>query len=769
MNPVKNERDAVRAAFLPLDCSGKSIKRVFELEPGTALDNAGGFETYVQAGIKRSSISPRPIEGAETVFELVTFPAIAPLRLQRADPFTGTDYEDREPVGSAERRMLQQPLLKHPGLTKFEIKAREYYIATLTHFFEEQLPPELQAEIAAVILAPDPADVACEETHQVYENRDPEAVHRKYADRVKITDAGDIRVSSDYVTRCCQLLEKSQSQNAIDYRDKLSYLQFKRGDLVIPKEQFRLHLAEYGWYGWAKLVNIAYNTLTATDVERLVTATPNVDADLLRQFQSNTTVYSPFYGTTDTKNPKREWKTRTDSTLTTRPLNIQDKRLMTVVDCIRAFQHLDFNTPIRIDTLFRYLRIFFPAPHRPGNDIGDKETLKNALRAAADDRVKFDEHNETDELICSIPAPKFCPYYPTTTPNAWDYYLKARAKQSTATPDRQQRTADGAHCNRIHPILPPEYAPTFPDTYDTKVGLTQETAVTTQPAVASVQNTQPLVDPATLPTLTRDQIVFLTRVSLTMERLLNGASLTRSMLSLRCDANGDELQIDESKLLNQGWLEKHDEGTSVLYTVPYNKRRQLGVENIAHDGYGEKTPSEKSLHRKGVDSCAVALAAKPDVTRVIRYFDLWRLRSTSCEPALAAEDLFSTRVDVIAFSGTTPKYAVGVETASNAASKPQRCVQKLAALSKTLETWLVTPNSHHLWNVMTHLNDPDHLDFDTFPQSSADSYSRSNWERELDAEGFLGDYFDTLHTYRSLNTTPDAETHTPHDKIVGRI
>jgi hypothetical protein len=666
--------------------------------------------------------------------------------------------------------MLQQPLLKHPGLTKFGVKAREYYIATLTHFFEKQLPPGLQAEITAVILASDPADLAHGETHQVYEERDPETVHREYADRIKVTDAGDIRISSDYVTRCCQLLGKPESRNAIDYPDKLSYLQFKHGYLVIPREQFRLHLAEYAWYGWAKLVNIAYSTLTATDVKRLITATPNVDADILTQFQSSTTVYSPFYGTTGTENPKRDWKTRTDSTLTTRPLKIEDKRLLTVVDCIRASRQLDFNTEIPIDTLFNYLRIFFPAPHRPGNDLGDKTTLINALRAAADERVKFGKHNETDELVCIIPAPKFSPYYPTTTPNAWDYYLAARAKQSTATPERQQQTADGTRCNRIHPVLPSEYVPTSSNTYDEKVGVTQETAVTAQSAVASVQNTQPLVKPSTLPTLTRDEIVFLTRISLAMERLLAGASLTRSMRSLRCDANGDELQINESKLIDHKWLEKHDEGTGVLYTVPYDKRCQLGVENVSHDGYGEKTPSEKSLHRKGVDCCALALAAKPDVTHVIRYCDLWRLRSTRCEPALTAKELLSTRVDVIAFNGHTPKYATGVETASNSASKSRRCVAKLNALSETIETWLVVPNSMHLWNIMTHLNHPNHLHFDTFPQSSADAYGRSNWQRELTAEGFLGDYFDTLHTYRSLTTTEtDAEANTPRHKIIGRI
>ena len=101
-------------------------------------------------------------------------------------------------------------------------------------------------------------------------------------------------------------------------------------------------------------------------------------------------------------------------------------------------------------------------------------------------------------------------------------------------------------------------------------------------------------------------------------------------------------------------------------------------------------------------------------------------------------------------------------------TRSPQCIRKLAALSETIDTWLVTPNGDHLWEVMKRSNTPDCLDFDTFPESNPKSYGRSNWERELRAEGFLGDAFDTLHTYGSLNRSKiDLETDDRQHKIAG--
>lgn len=253
-----------------------------------------------------------------------------------------------------------------------------------------------------------------------------------------------------------------------------------------------------------------------------------------------------------------------------------------------------------------------------------------------------------------------------------------------------------------------------------------------------------------------------------MERQLSDASLTRSMAPLRRAADGTELDLDLAKLKATEWLEEHDEGASVLYTVPGSKRSQLGVPNVSNDGFGERTPAEKSLHRKGVDQVAAAFAAMADVDLVVRYCDLWRLRNTACEPALAARDLLSTRVDVLAFDGTTPKYAAGIETESNNPAKPQRTVSKLTALTDPLETWLVTPNREHLWTVLRQVDDPAGVSFGAFPNSSAENYAPANWRAFLDSRGILGTNFTDVHTYRSLpNRKLGPESTRQRQKIIG--
>jgi len=162
----------------------------------------------------------------------------------------------------------------------------------------------------------------------------------------------------------------------------------------------------------------------------------------------------------------------------------------------------------------------------------------------------------------------------------------------------------------------------------------QRTAAKVQSTVPSIYDVEPRRDVGSALGLTDDEVLFLTRVGLAMERKIADFSLTNSMRALRYRADGTKLNIDEDKLKDLDWLESHNEGLNVLYTVPDPKRKLLGIENISHDGYGEKTTAEKSVHRKGIDQCAAAFATKPDVTRVVRYHDLWRLHSTACEPVL---------------------------------------------------------------------------------------------------------------------------------------
>jgi len=764
MQPRTDQRDAARAVLLPLDCSTGTLERLFADEPQATLSRKRDFIEYLRETHKQHDLTPTPPTGVDEISELATFAALAALRIHRADPFEGTDYEDREPPGSAESRMLRTPLAKHPGLTNFCIRARNYYISTITWLFENKFPSDLQAEIAAVLLARNPPDTSNQAPHRTYADTDPETVHRRYRDRTTVTE-DSVWIDRDHISRCCQLLPciSNVIPSAIDTLPR-SFI--GNGGINIPRKIFQLKLAEYAWHGWARLVHLAHNTLAVRDLKQLVRGTPQVENSIFARFRRNNPVYTPYYAS-KSENPQREWRRKTT---TTRPLQIEDKRLITVVDCIRASTELSFGTPLPVETLFDYLKVYFPPPRRPGNDIDTQNTLIKALANAESDRIKLYRADETAPLRCEIPAPADTSIHPPVEPTVWDSYLRLQSTQRCATVNREWINDSGRYRQVVEPILPDHAWQEIKPTYDMAINHAQRTAAKVQSTVPSIQDVEPLRDVGPALGLTDDEVQFLTRVGLAMDRKIAEFSLTESMRALRYRADGTKLNVDEDKLVDRGWLEPHDEGRSVLYTVPARKRRLLDIGNISHDGYGEKTTAEKSLHRKGIDQCAAAFASKPDVTRVVRYHDLWRLRSTACEPVLEENDLLSTRIDVIAFDGATPKYVAEVETMANDPSRSHQCVDKLAAFSEIdgIRTSIVTPNPDHLWTLMRHLDHPDYFDFDSFPDSNSDNYGRSEWNTKLDNEELLGQYFDHVDTYRSLaHKTPDSES-SPYDhKIIG--
>lgn len=764
MQPRTNQRDAARAVLLPLDCSNGTLERLFAAEPQATLSRKRDFSEYLRSTHKQHNLTPSPPTGVAEISELATFAALAALRIQRADPFEGTDYQDREPPGSAEARMLRTPLAKHPGLTNFCIRARNYYVATITWLFENEFPSELQAEIAAVLLARNPPDTSNKVPYRTYANTDPETVHHRYRDRSNVTEDA-VWIDGDHISRCCQLLP-CISKFIPSAIDNVPCLFIGNRGINIPREIFRLKLAEYAWHGWAKLVHLAHDTLAVRDLKQLVHDTPQIENSIFDRFRRNNPIYTPYYAS-DSENPQREWRQKTT---TTKPLQIEDKRLITVVDCIRASPVLSFGTPLPVETLFDYLKAYFPPPRRPGNDIDTRNTLIKALANADSNRVKLYRAEETSHLFCEIPAPADTPIHPPAEPNVWDSYLRLQSTQRRAAVNREWIKDSGRYRQVVEPILPNQAWQEIEPTYDMAANHAQRAAAQVQSTVPSIHDVEPLKDVGSALGLTEDEVTFLTRVGLAMDRKTADFSLMDSMRALRYRADGTKLNVDEDKLENRGWLEAHDEGRSVLYTVPARKRKLLGIENISHDGYGEKTTAEKSVHRKGIDQCAAAFAAKPDVTRVVRYHDLWRLRSTACESVLEQNDLLSTRIDVIAFDDTTPKYVTEVETMSNEPSRSHRCVEKLAAFSEIdgIRTTLVAPNPDHLWAIMRHLDHPNYFDFDSFPNSTPDNYGRSEWETKLENEDILGQYFDHVDTYRSLaQKTPDSEPN-PYDyKIIG--
>lgn len=764
MNPFTDDVAAARTVLLPLDCPRDALKSIFHGEPQHALQGNVDFDAYLDEAYSHMGIDPTPPTGIQSITDIATLAGLAALRTHRANPLVDTKYDHREPPGSAEKRMLRTPLQKHPGLTQFIRRARQYYIATTLWFFESLESENLQSEIAAILLTPD-TDAAND--YRAYTDINSIAVNHAYRDKVSINDDG-IRLSKEDTSQWCQI-RPIAGEWYPKQPDELPRLPVTRLGVTIPWPVFRRKFAEYAYYGWARLAHIAYNTLAPHEQTQLVAETPRAGKTIYGLFKRNNTVYRPYYAS-DSDNPLREWNSNSATRL---PLQLEDKRLITAVDAIRAAPNLSFATPIPITHLYNAIRAYHPPPRRPSNAVSTRDTLVRALENATSDQITVAEDPASESLQCELPQPLQTPFFPATeNTDYWTEFLRVRAARTQAPPRKYASQRPGKTNHYLKPAVSKEHDSDHTSTYRTARAAAQQAAALTQSLIPTLDAVKPRLPEAAVPNLTRDELRFVTRVALVMERQIETASLTTSMRPLRHRADGTPLDIDEDKLKQSDWLEHHDEGRELLYTVPAEKRKQLGVTNISNDGFGENTSSEKSLHRKGVDLTAQAIAAKPGVTKVVRYCDLWRLRNTRFEDALNDAGLLSKRIDVIGFNHSRPMHVAEVETKSSDAPKTQRAIDKLSTFHKEdiISASLVTPNPEHLWRIMRHLDHPDYFDFDSFPNSNAKTYGRSSWKNKLQSEDIYPNYLSTIHTYRSLyNELSQSDTTALQEKIIGHV
>lgn len=293
-----------------------------------------------------------------------------------------------------------------------------------------------------------------------------------------------------------------------------------------------VRLANYAWHGWYRLVSLAYQTLSDSDIQRYVETTPRV-AETIRDhldMRKPNRSFVPYYGAAS-QNPLVDPSSRDT-------ISRPDKRLVTVADTIRASSTLNFDEPIPLPELFDEICEFFPSPARPGNDVSNKQTLKSALESAIDDRF------DTAEMIASyeIPAPVPTAFAPRTKTNPWKQY---RHELATLT----RASIDIPDSRRISPFLPESLQPSGSSEYAASKQHVEQAAVSMPrydaPRVMSVQ---PLVDPSDIEDLSAHEVLFLSRVGLAMERRIGTYSLTESMASFRDTPDGSELDIDVAQL-----------------------------------------------------------------------------------------------------------------------------------------------------------------------------------------------------------------------------
>jgi len=288
-------------------------------------------------------------------------------------------------------------------------------------------------------------------------------------------------------------------------------------------------------HGWYRLVSLAYQTLSESDIQRYVETTPRV-AETIRDhldLRKPNRSFIPYYGASS-QNPLVDPSSRTrypDQT------NVSSRSQIPFVRVRRSI-----STSPSSSQSCSTISEFFPSPARPGNDVSNKQTLKSALESAIDDRF------DTAEMIDSyeIPAPVPTPFAPRTKTKPWKQYrheLATLTRASIDIPDSQ----------RISPFLPESLQLSTSSEYAASQQQVEQAAVSMPrydaPRMMSVQ---PLVDPSEVEGLSAHEVLFLTRVGLAMERRIGTYSLTESMASFRDTPDGSELDIDVAQLEDRG-------------------------------------------------------------------------------------------------------------------------------------------------------------------------------------------------------------------------
>jgi hypothetical protein len=751
-----NASDAhvARAVVLPLDCSRKQLKHLLSLSSESETPFGKRLDEYCVEALKGTG-SPEDPPAVESIHEIATFAVRAAVRVEFADPLPGTHHHTQFPEHSSERRMMTRPLQKHPGLSRFTRDIRDHYVYNVLYAFQNLLPEGLQHEIVAALFAPDSERRAStpKRPARTYYSQDEslKTLHSRYASRVTQCEGGyEVPFTEVTARTFIEPVDDRLYFPSLNLDDLPPFS--RRGDsLFIPAEVVLVRLANYAWHGWYRLVSLAYQILSDSDIQRYVETTPRA-AETIRDhldLRKPNRSFIPYYGAAS-QNPLVDPSSRDT-------ISRPDKRLVTVADTIRASSTLDFDEPILLPELFAEMCQFFPSPERPGNDVSNKQTLKSALESAIDDRFI------TSEMIDSyeIPAPLPTPFAPRTKTSPWKQY---RHELATLT----RASIDIPDSRRISPFLPESLQPSTSSEYAASQQHVEQAAVSMPRYDATrMMSVQPFVDPSEVEDLTAHEVLFLTRVGLAMERRIGTYSLTESMASFRNTPDGSKLDIDVAQLKDRGVLSQ-PKTPQTYYSVPGSVRKQLGITNVSHDGWGERAPSEGTLHRVGIDLLAYLIASRPDVDRVVRYCDAWRLQPADCWDAVS--HLEKKRLDVVGFSQGDPTVIGEVETKTGGTAGTQGTMKKLRSFPNRMDRYFVTPSGKHMPAILSRLSDMEHFDVEVSKRKQ-DGHRPAEVRKSLAESGAISTVFDELLTYYNIRRQlPDqSEMSECADRIVGAI
>jgi len=751
LEPATSEADAARIAILPLEWSRKEIGRLFRQADPSADDFYERLDDY-GADALDVHVEPTPPVGPNSYGEIAVFATVTALRVEFANPLADSPYREQYPEMSAERRMMNRPLRKHPGLSKFTRNVRDHYICTVLETFQNRLTEPLQCEVVAALLAPGPEDQRSTPQNPAQlsnASRSFAEERTRLVDRVRCRDEGFEIPAAEASARC--LAEPLHESLSLRFTNDVPPVE-NRGEWVfVPTEVVLTKLANYALHGWYRLVTRLYSTIPRPQIQSWIEQTPQIRekiSDRL-EFQRPSEAFRPHYGAAS-ENPLRDPDARD-------PIPKPDKRLVTAIDAIRATPTLNFSDPILTFELYDAIREFYPSPDRPSNAVTNQETLKTAVANARSDQIV-----ESDLIDAyTIPPPIFTPFHYRTEPTLWKQYRHGLAVQTAADlqfPDSRYLSAQ----------LPENFQPQASDAYAAAIQAAEQATVTKSRRVhESIHTVSPLVMPHTVDGVSPDEVLFLTRVGLAMTRRLNSYSLPESMASFDKTRDGANLAIDFEKLIEEKMLTEHG-SRQTYYSVPWKVRKQLNVGNVSQDGWGEQLPSEQTPHRVGVDLTAFYIASREDVDRVVRYMDVWRLNGAACWPAV--NHLERKRLDVVGFSGGEPQIVAEVETDSGGRTGTKTAATKLRAFPDNTQRYFVTPSGDHLPALVSRLNHFDDVAVDLGePQDGR--YRPAAVRDEIGSGSGLSRYFDDVLTFDNLRTRlpDDADFADLSTTIIGNI
>jgi hypothetical protein len=741
----------LRAVLLPLDCSRRQLKQLlapledFEGGVGKRLDEYGVEAVELTGGPEEPPV-------VESFREIATFATMTALRVEFADPLRGTQYIKQYPEYSSERRMMTRPLRKHPGLSRFGENVRNQYVYDVLNTFQNRILDSLQREIVAALLVPDSERTSTPRRPArtyISDDESLESLHSRYATRVTKCDDG-FKVPLGRVS-ARTFVEPVADQLYLSSLDLDNLKPMIRGSehLFVPTKTVLVRLANYASHSWYRLVNLAYQLLSDRHIQEYVRRTPRVRKVIQDHlnFRKPIRSFVPFYGAVS-ENPLADLNSKD-------PISRPDKRLITVADTIRGRSAFEFDESISLTELFDEICRFFPSPERPSNDVTDRQTLENALEGAIDDQFTTSETTSS----CEVPAPKYTPFFPRTRKNPWDQYrhhLATLASESLTLPSSDS----------ISPVLPEAFQPCQSTEYAAALQrANQAAACKAKYDAARVETVRPLVDPSDIDGLSAAELLFLTRIGLAMERRIRSYSLTKSMASFRDLPDGSTLNIDIEGLKKRDLLSQ-PKMARTYYSVPWDVKQQLDIPNVSHDGWGEQSPSEKTLHRVGVDLVAFLFASRPDVEHVVRYCDVWRLQPTACWDGIS--HLSKKRLDVVGFSGNEPVVVAEIETDSGDAAEARGTVEKLDAFPPHVDRYLIAPNGNHI--PMPQLSEMEQFDINVSRRERG-GYRPAEVRTKLEERGTISDVITNFFTYYNVRERlPDQfNEYEFTDRIVGAI